>query len=270
MKLNQFLLFTLCLTFFACSTESTDTPEEENPADNTLLKKIIYNKGTVDEYSETYNYNGNKLISVVGTDGSEEWKNVYTYDDNDNLIKDDYFDADGHIASVVLEYNSENKIATYTETFLESSGLGDRKYKSVFTYNNDGTLTNKVYVSYSNSDFELGWTETITLNGKNIAEIADDEGYKISYGYDDKNGMFKNIHAIEVLNILSENEFGAYIYGNTNNIVSYVESDTSISGNYNDKYEYTYNEKNYPKTCIYTSQYGNGYEDIETIEFFYE
>lgn len=265
MKLKHILLFTSCITLFACSTESSTTEEETN--DPTLLKKIVFNIGTADEFTDTFNYNGNKLTSVDYEDNS---KNVYTYDDNDFLIKDEYFEEGTLVASVALEYNSDDQIASYTETFSESSGLDDRQYRKVFTYNNDGTLTNEVYVNYSNTGFELSWTETIILEGNNIAEISDDEGYNISYTYDDKNGAYKNIHAIEILNILSENEFGALIYGNTNNIASYVESDTSSSFYYNDTYEYTYNDENYPKTCIYTSQYDNQEEDVETIEYFYE
>lgn len=267
MKFKQLLLIAMSIIAFSCSTESVDNQEEET-TDSTLLKKIVYNKGTSDEYTEVFNYiDGNKLKSVDAGDG---YKNVYTYDENNNLVKDEFFESGKLIASVVLEYNSDKKIAKYTETFFEGSGLDDRQYEKVFTYNNNDTITNEVYVNYSNSGFELGWTETITLDGKNIAEILHDNGYKITYKYDGKNNAFKNIHSIEVLNILSENEFGSIIYGNTSNILTYVESDTSISDNYNDKYEYTYNENNYPITCTYTSIYGNGSEDIETIEYFYE
>ncbi len=266
MKLKHILLFTSCITFFACSTESS-TSEEEETNDSTLLKKIVYDIGTADEYTETLNYNGNKLTSVDYGDNS---KNVYTYDDDNYLVKDEYFNEGTLEASVALEYNSDDNIASYTETFFESSGLSDRQYKKMFTYNNDGTVTNEVYINYSNSGFELSRTETIILDGGNIVEISDGEGYSISYTYDDKNGAFKNIHAIEILNILSENEFGALLYGNTNNIASEIESDTSISDNYNNIYEYTYNENNYPITCIYTAQYGDQEDDVETIEYFYE
>jgi len=86
MSLKQFFIFGIIIFIFSCNTEPTDAPYEETN-DSTLLKRIIYNKDTADEYSETFNYNGNKLISVDYGDGS---KNVYTYE-NDNLIKDEYF-----------------------------------------------------------------------------------------------------------------------------------------------------------------------------------
>lgn len=267
MKLKQILLFTLCITFFACNTEPVNNPEEEQETtDNTLVKKIIYNKDTADEYIEIFYYDGNKLISVDAGDGD---KSVYTYE-NDNLVKDEYFDGGILNASVTLEYNADETLASFIETFFEDSGLDDRQYKHVVTYNNDGTITNEIYGNYDNTGFELDYIETIILDGENIAEISDEDGFKTSIEYDDKNNAFKNINAIEILNILSENEFGALIYGNTKNIISYLESDSSTSDNYNDSYEYTYNEKNYPISSIYTSKYGDDIENIETIEYFYE
>lgn len=268
MKLKQILLFTICIAFFACSTDSSnDKDDEETVEDTTLLKRIIYNKGTSNEFIETFSYDGNKLTSVDYGDGS---RNVYTYNEDGYLVKDEYFDGGLLNASVALEYNSDEKIASYTETFFEDSGLDDRQYRHTYTHNNNGTITSTVEVNYDNNGFEFDRTETIVLNGKNIAEISDDEGYTITYTYDNKNGTYKNIHAIEILNILSENEFGAIIFGNTNNITSYVETDETLSDNYNETFEYTYNAEDYPLTCIYTSKYGDTVEDIETIDFEYE
>ncbi len=269
MNLKHLLLLIFCVGLFNCETESTDPLEPEMETDNTLIKRIVFNEGTSDEYTEVYSYtDGNKLMSV---DDGFGFKNEFTYD-GDFLVKDNAFINGELAASVDIVYNSDEKIASYTETFFEPSGLDDRKFRNDFTYNNDGTLTNKHYVNFSNSGFELDYTETIILdgNGKNIIEISDNDDYKVSYTYDDKNNAFKNIHAIEVLNILGENEFGAIIYGNTNNIISLVENGTPGSGLYNDKYEYTYNENNYPKTCIYKSSYDGVPEDIETLTFYYE
>ncbi len=268
MKLKQILLFTLCITFFGCSSESSnDKDDEETIDDTTLLKRIIYNKSTTDEYIETFNYDGNKLTSIDYGDGS---RHVYSYDQDNNLIKYEYFNEGVLNASVDLTYNSDSKIATYTETFFEDSGLDDRQYRHTFSHNNDGTITSTNEVNYDNNGFEFDRTETFVLNGKNIVEISDNEGYNITYTYDNKNGAYKNIHAIEILNILSENEFGAVIFGNTNNITAYVETEETPGDNNNETFEYTYNEKDYPLTCVYTSLNGDEIEDIETIDFEYE
>ncbi len=42
------------------------------------------------------------------------------------------------IGAVTATLSTDKKVATYTETFLEISGLDDRKYKHNITYNNEG------------------------------------------------------------------------------------------------------------------------------------
>ena len=277
MKLYKFLVFCLCVNFFTCNIEPVgeveifqeEEEEEEITSDDLLIEKIIFNKGTSDEYSESFSYDGNKLTRINHGGG---FINVYSYDDNDNLVKDEYFESGILAAFVALKYDSDKKLTEYTETFFEVSGLDDRQYRHVYTYNDDGTITSKVFLNEDDAGFELDYTETITKANGNILKISDDEGYSINSKYDDKNGIYKNIHAIEVLNILSENEFGALLYGNTNNILTYVETDTNPDASelYNDKYEYTYNDNNYPLSSIYTSDLGTEDEDVETIDYIYK
>ena len=274
MKLNYLLLIAFCITIFACNTESIDSndeeiPEEtEQPTDGILIKKIVYNEGTTDEYTDTFNYDGNKLLSVDYGDG---YKNVFTYDENNNIIKDEYFSDNKLTAYTELEYDNENKLTKFTEIFLPSSGLDDRQYENIFTYNNDNTLTKEVYTDYSNSGFEFSWTETILFDNKNITNVKhNDDSTEYVYTYDNKKGMFENIHAIEILNLLSENEFGPYIYGYTKNITSNIEKyENHESGELT---EYTYNEDDYPETAIYKSIYEGLIDEdqTETIEFYYE
>ena len=279
MKLNYLLLITLCVTLIACNTETIDAVDEEieeieeveeteETTDNNLIKRIVYNKDTAEEYTDTFNYDGNKLTSVDYGDG---YKNVFVYDEKNNIVKDEYYSENVLAAYTVLEYDTENKLTKFTETFLEPSGLDDRQYENVFTYNNDGTITKEVYVDYSNSGFELSWTETIIFNNKNITNVKDnDDSTEYIYTYDDKKGMFENIYAIEILNQLSENEFGPYIYGNTNNITSNIEKyENHESG---DLTEYTYGDDGYPETALYKSIYDGVIDEdqTETIDFFYE
>ncbi|HEX9601734.1 MAG TPA: hypothetical protein VF985_09600 [Mariniflexile sp.] len=262
MNLKHILLFGIFIAFFSCSTDSTDNPDEETD-DSTLLKQTIETDSEGEVYTTNFTYDGNKLISVISDGG---YKNIYTYE-NDNLVREDQYIEGELVAYVILEYNSEGKVSIYTESFLEASGLSPRKYKHIFTYNDGGTITNEVYTSYSDSEFELDWTEIITLDGKNIIKV-DSSDDTISYTYDNKNGAFKNIHAIEVLNLLAENEFGSLIYGNTNNATSikyeyssYVNIETN---------EFSYNDNNYPKKSIYKDFYDGSIQYETTIEYFYE
>ncbi|CAH8286351.1 hypothetical protein EV196_106265 [Mariniflexile fucanivorans] len=265
MKL-QLLLFTLCITIFSCSTESLDNSEKET-TDSTLLKKVIYDKDTEDEYIVTYSYDENKLTKLEGEDG---YKNVYTYE-GDLLVKEESF-LDGELgAYVTLEYNSVGVLVQYKEYWLDSSGLPESTYKHVLTYNSDKTITNDVYTGDHNSQTELYFTELISFDGKNISKLKDNDNVtEYLYSYDDKNGMFKNVHAIEVLNLLSQNEFGPYIMGNTNNIT--IDKEIYDQQSNHTTSEYIYNENDYPVSAI-NKYYNNGVLDeqqTETINFYYE
>ncbi|MDO5980712.1 hypothetical protein [Flavivirga spongiicola] len=257
------LLFALCMVLFSCSSESTDNTNEPTN-DSTLLKKTIETDSDGEKLTTNYTYDGNKLTNVIYDDGS---KNTYTYE-NDKLIREDQF-LEGELAAyITLEYNADKKVASFTEFWLEPSGIEGLVYKHVLTYNNDNTITNKVYRGDINSQTDLSVTQTITLDGKNITEIKDDNAgeYKLLYSYDNSNGIFKNIHAIEVLNLLSQNEFGAYINGNSNNVTSFIESSTSPNEFNKETFEYTYNNSGYP---IAAKSYFDGELD-GSIEYFYE
>ncbi len=262
MNLKHILLFGIFIAFFSCSTDSNDSPEIETD-DSTLLKKTIETDSEGEVYTTNYTYDGNKLISVISDGG---YKNIYTYENNNLVREDQYIDGD-LVAYVILEYNTEGKVSIFTESFLEASGLSPRKYKHIFTYNNDGTITTEVYGSYSGSEFELDWTEIITLDGKNIIKVNSSDD-TISYTYDNKNGAFKNIHAIEVLNFLTENEFGQLIYGNTNNATSIKYEYSSVVST--ETYEFSYDDNNYPKKSIYKDFYDGSLQYESTIEYFYE
>ncbi len=266
MKLQKILLSILVVTILSCSTESNDSSENPDSTDNTLIKKIIYNAGTDDEYSETYSYDGNKLISVDEGDGD---KTIYTYE-NDLLIKEEHF-LGGEVAAYTdIEYNSEEKVIKLTEFWLEGSGINGRIYEHKITYNNE-TITDVLHVKDSDTEFELWDTTTFYHENENISRIADDNGYELIFTYDDKNGIFKNIHQIEVLNLLSNSEFGAGIYSNTTNLTSFTEKDSNYpNGGGTETYIYTYNNMGYPETAIIKFEANDGgSEEDETVNYVY-
>ncbi|WNH12398.1 hypothetical protein [Thalassobellus suaedae] len=264
MKLKQILLFTLCITFFACNTESTESPEEKE--DTTLLKKTIETDSDGEAETTIYTYDDNKLTSIDSGDG---WKNIYTYE-NEKLVRDDQYTDNELTAYLTLEYNSTGKLTNIKEYFLEPSGLnGAHKY--ILTYNSDNTIKIENYFGDFDSQTNLSSTYTFSYNGKNIFKIEDDDNSSPEYYnviYDNKNGMFKNVNAIDVLNIVTElSEFSASLYGNTNN-------PTSIAGIYHqetlDAFEYTYNDNNYPIKATYHDSYQGNIDYTATIEYFYE
>ncbi|TYA78770.1 hypothetical protein [Seonamhaeicola marinus] len=270
MKLQQILLSAIAILFLSCSTESSDSKEESDDKDDkTLVTKIIYNKGTDEEFTETYNYDGNVLLNIDEGDG---FKTVYTYE-NTLLVREDHFFGGGLAAYTTLEYNSENKVIKLTEIWLEDSGIDGLSYKHNITYNNsNNTFTDELLRKgpEDGSVFEPAGTSIFSHIGNNISSIKEDDGYEYLFTYDDKNGIFKNVHQVEVLNLLSNNEFGALIHSNSYNLTSYIEK-YSDETDYDAKeiYIYTYNDKNYPQTAILKSEIDGEIEEDETIEFVY-
>lgn len=260
----------LCIAVFSCSSESTETPneEEQNNTDNTLLKRMVetYDGETS---TTTFTYDGNKLITYEESDG---WKNVYTYENNKLVREDQYVDYELN-AYLILEYNANGQLSSFKEYFLEPSGLGESVNNYILTHNNDNTISIDMYYGDENSQDEFYGTYTYYLNEKNISKIESSvSSWSLTFNYDDKNGMFKNVHDIEVINITSQTEFGAYyIRGNTNNSLSRI--DTDEYGAATEAYEYTYNTNGYPKTATFTDSYEGNMgtnEYVSTIEFFYE
>jgi gamma-glutamylcyclotransferase (GGCT)/AIG2-like uncharacterized protein YtfP len=254
---------------FNCETESIDTPEVEQETDNTLIKKIVYNQGAADEYTEIYTYkDGNKLTSLDASDGN---KSIYTYE-GDKLVREDIY-IDGVLsANNTLKYNTDGKVIELVEYWSESSGLPEQTFKISLSYNSNGTIQADVYRSDEGSDFELDHMNIISFNGTNISSIKDEDGStEYIYTYDTKNNIHKNIYAIEVLSLIGHNtEFGAYILGNKNNITSDSEVYNNESTAYT--YEYVYGDNDYPISATY-KYVDNGVvdeESIETITYFYE
>lgn len=258
MKLKQILLYALCTVTMACSKDSADKPEEPN--DSTLIKKIVYNEGTTDEETKVFTYEGNKLTTAT----HNYTKNNYKYE-NDKLIRVDLFNNNKNEGYITIEYNAEGRIANYTEVLLNISKLGKLIYKSYFTYSGEKISTQKIYKEETNSEEKLLYTYTFTHNNKNYAKKSDGD-YEESFEYDDKKGVFRNIHSIEILNILSFTEFGLKIRGIANNVTRFVEKYNTRVGS-DETYKYTYNSNDYPETAIATYI---PYNETETIKYYYE
>lgn len=267
MKLQQILLGTLTLIFLSCSTESTDSEDNKENNNNTLIKKIVYDLGTDEEEEGIFNYiDGNKLVSI---DFGIENKSIYSYGDDGKLVKEEVY-LEGELAvSVSLEYDGE-RLVKMLERWFEPTGIDERTLKHLYTYNDNGSITNNIYIGDHISQTEIFYSETIHYNNENIVRIKEIDGAtEYNYSYDNKNGAYKNIHAIDILNILSENEFGPFILGNKNNITRSLETYENESSE--EIYEYTYNENGFPKSAV-LKFYTDGVldeESTQTINFYY-
>ncbi len=273
MKFKNLFLFVSFIAIFSCNIEPIgENPDEiiqeeenEETNDNTLVKKIVYYQDTDFEYTEIFNYDGNKLTSIDGENGD---RSVYTYE-GDNLVREDVYFEGKLAAYQTLEYNNDGKVEKLVEYWLEDTGVSERTFFHSLTYNDDNTISVDVSRSDMGSDPEFSYSEIISFDGLNISNTKQTDTEYV-YAYDDKNGMFKNIYKVEVFNLLSENEFGPYILGNSNNIIS----DKEIYDNQttDDTYEYIYNDKDYPISAI-GKRIDDGVVDEDssyTINFYYE
>ncbi len=259
MLLKNIFIYVFCFALFSCNTESLDASsekQEENSTDLILLKKIIETEKSGEVITTNYNYDRSKLTSFSSSDN---YKTQYTYK-NDKIIRVDNYQNNISFAYTTLEYDSNSKLTSYTAFYHTATNeeLADRH---VLTYNSDNSVTDKVYKGDYTSQAIFSHTNTYVFNGTNVIKLYDDN-YELLFEHDEKNGVFKNVSAIEVLNIVSI-DFGG-LESNSNNIIKRTE-------NYNNNSEiqtilYTYNDNDYPISSI--SKYDG--EDSSTFQFFYE
>lgn len=265
MKLNQLLLFSLCLFLFACNIESVNIPEESQ-SDSTLIKKIIITENNGDAYTVIYDYDSDNRLTTVESNSGE--KNTFTYENNRLARIDHYLNSklEGYI---ILEYDSDNKVISYIEYLLDIEEWYELAYHNILTYIDDQTLTRKVYRGDFTTQTELLYNYITIFDEKNILSTTD-IGYNLALTYDSKNGIYKNIFAIEVLNLVNnDTEFGIRFYGNMNNPIEILDHE-DMGGNFTDTYQYTYNDSDYPKTANIVSKYYDSVDYEATIEYFYE
>lgn len=246
-------LLGLILVFTSCSSD--DTPQEELPNDNILVKRMITTYEDGEELTDNYSYDGNRLLNIK--DGDSEIVQEFTYENN-LLTRIDYYYYDD-IAYTTLSYDTTNNSIEITDVYDPS--FPGEKYKII--YNPDNTITVE---NYTNNILESTDLMTLDTNG-NIVEYTNDTFDLVNtFTYDTKNNAFKNIEHQEILHLLSsltENAITSHS-GYQNNLTSWIE--THQGTDYSDTWSYSYNESNYPKNSVY---YYEGTEDA-TIQYFYE
>jgi hypothetical protein len=234
MKKTTILLIAI-LTLTACSS---DDDSSSNTISNSGLLKTLEVASDFINVTETYTYtSGNKLSSITNNLGGSE---TYSYT-GELLTRIDIIDADGLNESgyITLEYNSDNRLTSST-TFYTSDDIifSDTSYRYDFTYNPDDTITRKEYEGDLASQTTLSGTDTITLEYGNIINITSNN-YEYSNSYDNKNGIWKNIYASDILHLIG------HIDSNNNNLLEEVidyDSDPTETRTFS----YTYNSSNYP------------------------
>lgn len=255
MKKLLYLFTASLLAFTSCSKDDNNSSD---PTSSILVKKRIYVGNDGVSTSEDIIYNGNKIVSITGQDGSV-FKYTYT---GELITKTEESDTKG-----VVDYTTEYSYASgKLVASIEKNKDTKFYYKTKYTYNADGTISYdqfRVTVA-TGAEEEYGATGKYTFKGGNVVKLevsyyGNDKSYV--YEYDTKNNPFKNVTG---LSLLFDEETAV------NNIVK--ETSTSGSGanitTIITTYSYKYDANNYPTEKVETFSNGNS-TFTETTQYSY-
>lgn len=246
-------LITAFALLTACSSDDspgTTTPPPQQT--NVLLKKVI---GTSEDGSTTtftYTYDGNKIVSIIGTNGSSI---VYTY--TGNLITKVKNIQTNMTVESFIEYDSNNRVKTDKDFLSLSDGSLEEWQIGVNTYNQDGTITKTVYVGKTESDLEFNNSYNITFDSeKNTMIYNNEDGLIFNYVFDAKNNPMKNV--------LGYPEYRGPFMATQNLLSSFTTASEDMI------YSYTYNVNNYPLTSTHKNKRMDGEYVTTKKQYFYE
>lgn len=252
----------LCL-FGALALVLTSCSSDDENSENLILPKTVtykYSDAEGDNDKAVIVYNGNKIVSA-GYSASD--KEVYTYT-GDLITKIEDFASEGNISST-NEFTYENgklKIDLLTEI------SGDNTYisKTVYTHNNDGTISYVTYSDVNTIDDNKTSEGVLTYSNGNLVKKTENykagSSYIKTYEYDTKNSPFKNVLGYNLLidydTMATQNNVTKMT-----NVYSNGESGGSTSVF---TYTYEYNDKEYPVKQVETNLFN---DEEDTTEYTY-
>lgn len=246
---NIYFIFSLLL-LASCSKN-----EPVNPDVELLPSKSITSHNNGEFFgSKVFTYNDNMLTKVSFSNAENENAGYAELQySNQLLVRIDQFDKDGNLKEYLeLSYDSDNNLEEYTIY----KNAQNRAFKNIVAYGSN----NSINVSTFTGDFETQTEEsgevayTLDANG-NIIKIQTAQ-YQIDYEYDSKNGIFKNLVARDVLNLIGRLH-GALNRGGMNNAISYEFSNNQVTDHID--LNYTYNEMAFPNLSVEVSpEFGEG------------
>lgn len=237
---------------FMASCSNDDAQNTNAAEDTTLLKKMTSTneEGITSTYD--YTYNGNKIVSMIGSNGSSS---IYTYTGNliTNYIRTT---EEAFIIQSSIEYDNSNRKISEIDLITQTESNYESGRKTLYTYNQNGTVTINTYIGDLESQTTFDNTYTITQADESLIQFEGDFG-SYSHVFDTNNNPMKNVTGY--------NEFMKPSYSSKNNLL-YGYKEDNESGYI---FTYTYNSNNYPVTS--TQKIKNlGIYDTSYIQYFYE
>lgn len=270
MNFKHYLFYSLAILLLNCGNESDDTEMPIDPVNDGVLIKQIIETDAEDgsTYSINFKYSGTKLIEISDTDA---FRSTFEYD-GDQLIKLSNFDDDDLLEYVTYTYNPDGILESYLHFFEGlAEELEGRVVRNYVTYNSNNTITEKIYIGDATSQSQFFHTETKTIvNGNITLETNDDSEDTEAFEFDTKNSIYKNITAVEILELSTHSiESGFQIYGSKNNVTKIIDNQVRFPID-EDRFEYTYNDNDYPLSAVYSFYSGGEFQYETTLQYIYE
>lgn len=237
----------LAFMVLACSNDDNGLNRESD----LLLKKVTQSISSFDEdVVTTYTYEDNKPIKIHRYLGknSDELSEEIIYD-NDKPVRVSYYQNDELFKYALISYNDEN-ISEVNVYSVEDKHLS----YSVFSYVDNKLFKQETYgKSYDSDDFVLYNIISYTHSFNNIKTIDSENLYglntpakrSINLTLDDKNHFYKNANFYYKI-LSARNDYGV----NSNNVLTETfEIDNNPQSVYTYRYQYEYNEFNFPTTA---------------------
>jgi hypothetical protein len=254
MKKISIILSAIALVLSSCS-KSDDTPVVVDPGvvvpSNILLQKIKTSEGGILKNTDSFTYNGNKILEVTNTLGD---KTKYTYTGN-LITKIEEFSGTTLNYSETLIYNSSEKLTSYLKIDYDPViGTTPTGFKVVYTYEASGDILFTAFTGSASSQITQNNTGKAFFTNSNITKIENYYPANVlgslpyttteTITYDNK--IFSGIN-VTGLNKLTMQGTSLGLGGTTNNILTDNMKTGTVTTS-TDESTYTYDTNNYPKT----------------------
>ncbi|QXP69702.1 T9SS type A sorting domain-containing protein [Polaribacter sp. R2A056_3_33] len=189
-------------------------------------------------------------------------KTTYTYDANENLISEKYYDRNNSSSSWTYSsndsfvYNSENKVVSDTYESFDYSGNVSYGYKANYTYNANNQIVESINLEFKDGVYVDDYKNIYTYSGNKIIEVVDyywnGSAWVLTADYSSKstvnygaNGLVSEFYYYE-WNGSAWSLDGKDVYGyNANNKLTssiyYDWNGAAYEANYKDEYGYDAN-----------------------------
>lgn len=250
------LVLSLIAFVFVSSSCSRDDASGVITPSSILIKKIV-SVSNGNSTTTLYNYDGNKLTQII----FGNYILNFTYSAN-NIVKIERLDNNFLEFETFIEYDVQQRVSSELFVYYNL----DYSEKTLYTYNNDNTVSFQKYFGDTFSQSNLGENGIIYNDSNNETYkveqfIQGSLSNKIIWSYDNKNNPLKNVMGYNKQPLI----FGKFF----NNITTdnYDSNNEIIT---NSTFEYTYDSNEFPINCTQFFYEDNNLISTTQISYFYE